>query len=206
MDELTRMLTEKTCSLDCILQIDGNPGVNGYPEKDRKRPVHEFLTDLAKYYTLVYGHVKTCDKCRSNEVLRRYLNRRTELKRFSGTTSNGLVKLALKYERMEENPANPLLVDEFYVRSANWELILQRDLTEEQLIRAMRYCWIKWNVSANDGYHTLHKVKFVPRTIAVSKYSPYNALVQLYVSKGGGEFPPEEELENLFIAAEVMSC
>lgn len=196
MDELTSLLNTKICDLDCILQI-----------KDRERPVRGFLTDLSKYYTLVFQHVKECNKCDSNEVLRRMLNRRSELKRFSGVTSNGLVKLAVKYEGLKENPANSLLVDEFYVRCANWELTLQRQLTDKQLIRALRYLWISWELESQNNYWTQARgIKFVPRQLEKAGHYPHNALAQVYTSKGGGKFPPEEDLEELFIAAGVMTC
>jgi len=111
--------------MHCVITVKGNGvGRYGHPKTDRTGPVSEFLVDNGVFYTAVYKHVKDCPTCDPVQVLKVYLDRRTNGAKFNGVTSDGQVKLALKYERLfKKNKVqyDTELINEFLWRSTAFE-------------------------------------------------------------------------------------
>ena len=107
--------------MDCVITVKGNgAGRNGNFKTDQTRTIRDFIVDNTVVYPKVLGHLKDCDKCDPVEVLKAYLERRVREPKFKGMTSNGLVDLALKYERLFKKKRiqyDVELVNEFLWRS-----------------------------------------------------------------------------------------
>jgi len=110
--------------MNCILKVKGTPGgTHGKPRHDREGPVRDFVIDNQVFYRLVYNHVRQCELCDPTEVLRAYLARRM-CKKHQDMTSDGLVKLALRYERLDRGVPREL-VDEFIWRGGPYAMAEQ---------------------------------------------------------------------------------
>lgn len=198
-------LPPKPRGLDCVITVQGNGTGRGSPRRDRTGPVHEFLTDLQGYYRAVLKHVVPCETCSSNEVLRRYLERRMTVKKFRGMVSRGLRDLASQYEARDPSVERGL-VDEFFLRTGDWrDMAMRPHLGEEQLMRGMRTVW-DW----------LRDRKCVPKDdAAVQQFASSAGLARhplvpavLLMSKRarqGRAFPEEEVLAALRVGLVMLS-
>jgi hypothetical protein len=186
-------------SLDCVITVPGKASGRGSPRRDLEAPVKDLLTDLTGYYRAVFRHVVGCPRCEPDEVLRRYLHRRESLRKFGGMTSKGLCELALRYEADPRRPADPALVDEFFVRSGDWRLLQERRrLPDRQVARGLAFQWRRW---ALDG--PVPRPGEGPRVTGTGPLAPaVREMARLY---GRGGPPPEEgELLRLLAVASVM--
>jgi hypothetical protein len=86
---------------DCRIKIRGDGrGGHGRYVHDHERPVWEFIVDNTKTYARVREHIRSCtspNRCDPGEALKRYLGRRLEMRKFNGTTSSSLARLARSY-------------------------------------------------------------------------------------------------------------
>lgn len=83
--------------------------------------VEDLLQHSNRTYSVVYNHMKVCSVCDPTMPLREYLSSRINEKKFNGTSSVGLVNLALKYERLfkKKNIDYPVsLINEFLWRES----------------------------------------------------------------------------------------
>jgi hypothetical protein len=143
-------------SLDCIITIAGTGKKqhnNGY-RKAKTGPISGFIVDLDGVYKAVFKHVAGCAKCDAGEALQAYLDNRTEKGKKSdhgGATSNGLIKLALKYEIAKPHQVPASLVNEFLLRSGDPCPVLehQRRLQNQDMMRYARH-FVAMNKRYND--------------------------------------------------------
>jgi hypothetical protein len=120
--------------MNCVITVKGDGvGKYGHPKTDQTRTIKEFLVDNTKFYIAVTKHLKTCNVCDIEEILRYYLARR--IQKFEGKTSIGLTSRALVLEKLAEKKKNPVpksLVNEFIWRNvppqkANRERLSNRE-------------------------------------------------------------------------------
>jgi len=191
--------------LDCVITVQGNGTGRGSPRKDRTGPVHGFLTDLSGYYRAVLKHVLGCRTCESNEVLRRYLERRMTVKKFRGLVSKGLKELASQYESRDPSVEREL-VDEFFLRTGDWrDMAARPHLCEPQLLRGMEAVWRYWR-----DRDCVPKDDSAVRKLASGcglERSPLVPAVLLAAKRvrRGRAFPEEEALAELRVGLVMLS-
>jgi hypothetical protein len=128
--------------MDCIITIKGNGvGRYGKPKKDRTGPVREFVVDNQYFYNIIYRHLKECDKCNPEEILRLYLARR--IHRGDQMVTGLLVELAMKYARHFK--IDPALIIEYKWRCGIHKYEYRKDLALYDLAKAVA-------ISVNSGY------------------------------------------------------
>ena len=107
--------------MNCIITVKGNgSGRYGNPKTPRTGPLKEFLVDNSVFYIAVTNHLKTCNTCSIEEILRYYLERRKTNSKFNGFTATGIVNRALILEKLAAKKGCPVpkeLVNEFLWRS-----------------------------------------------------------------------------------------
>ena len=107
--------------MNCIITIAGNgSGRYGSPKTPRTGPISEFRVDNTVFYIAITNHLKTCNVCNIEEILRVYLERRKKSPKFNGFTSSGLAKRAQILEKLaikKKKPVPKELVNEFLWRA-----------------------------------------------------------------------------------------
>jgi hypothetical protein len=96
----------------------------GKPTKDTNRKLCDSIIDNQYVYTVIYQHLKTCDVCNADVVMKSYLSKRNAMN--AGKTSSGLVGLALKIARLklpENRSIKKETVSEFIIRSSDAKLV-----------------------------------------------------------------------------------
>ncbi len=143
----------------CRLSVKGNGcGGHGNFVHDQEGPLERFIVDNQKVYAVVFKHLKTCKDCDPAEVLTKYLERRLSMDKFEGKTSEGLVKLALRYKKQFKDRIPDELVQKFIMKCAVIGNLLNHaaHLSEDQIIESIYwmepfyfsenspYLWVKW--------------------------------------------------------------
>jgi hypothetical protein len=106
--------------LDCIITVKGNGvGKYGRSKKDRTGYVSEFCVDNTFFYRAIFKHLKECNKCDPNDVLKTLLFRRKD-----GLVTGSLAELAVKYKRNFQS-TDWLLVEEYICRCIDSRVILK---------------------------------------------------------------------------------
>jgi len=106
--------------LDCIITVKGNGiGKYGHSKKDRIGSVSEFCVDNLVLYRAVFKHLKECNKCDPNDVLKTLLLRRKD-----GLVTGSLAELAVRYKRNFQS-TDRLLVEEYVCRCIDSRVILK---------------------------------------------------------------------------------
>lgn len=183
-------------SLDCVIPVSGNGTGRGSPRRDVSAAVSDLLTDLTGYYGAVFRHVMACERCDPGEVLRRYVARRDSLRKFRGMTSKGLCELALRYERDPRKDVPRELVDEFFIRSGDLELLVRRDLSPVQEARGLQFLWRRWQLNGG-GAASFRRGRERGRL-----YAAASALARIY--NAGDAMPGVDEVAEVVLCAEVM--
>ena len=145
--------------MDCIITVKGYKSgatIYGSPAQDKTGPVSEFIVDNTIYYTAVRGHLKKCDKCVAEEILRTYLQRRIEIPKFQGICSTRLIDLAFEYEGLKNHSISKDLVNEFILRSGHIPTLAKHftRLSPEQVVRGILKAIEAWKRSfklSSDG-------------------------------------------------------
>jgi hypothetical protein len=117
-------------ALDCIITCGGSDRTSHINtlKNPKTAPVKEFIVDLDGLYKAVFKHVIACDKCDASDVLQAYLDNRTRKAKpgnHGGSTSDGLIRLALKYEKARPHQVSKDLVKKFLLRAGDPELVLE---------------------------------------------------------------------------------
>jgi hypothetical protein len=175
--------------MDCEILVAGDGvGKYGRTKKDRRGPLKDFLVDNQVLYSAVTKHLQKCQVCSIEEVLKVYLSRRAQEKKFRGQTSTTLVKRALILERLAQKQNRPVprgLVNEFLWRYGTLGVIEHSDrLSLREKVEAFR-------VDPNN-------------TFLLPKLGPVDRYLHGLVHQGLNGDVTEEDLEELIKVAEVM--
>jgi hypothetical protein len=181
-------------TLNCQITVKGRYGRS----KDLTKPIRDFLVDDMYYYTAVLKHLRRCTICDPLECLQIYLERRRTNPKFSGETSNGLIELAFKYDRLLRRRGHGQKVPqeilaEFIWRSASCHALLnyQGKLTLLQKARAIQ-------LILKDPKRLAHNLQDL-----CNKSEEYRTIYNIVANTNN---PPEteQELQRLMVIAEVM--
>lgn len=96
----------------------GKASQHGKPKKDRTEAIGDWIVDNNFVYTAIYQHVKQCEVCSAETILRAYLSKREHDQK--GMTSGSLIDFALKMERLRLPPdraTTTQTVNEFLCRT-----------------------------------------------------------------------------------------
>lgn len=123
MMQITPDVNTTRLNVECIISVKGRGAArrqpDGMPLCDETRKIHDAIIDAKFWYEEVFNHVKFCDKCDPEEILKIYLSRRM-CEKFNFKTSRLLIDLALKYEKFGKEKGRPLdkdLINEFILKS-----------------------------------------------------------------------------------------
>jgi hypothetical protein len=188
--------------MNCIITIKGNgSGRHGNPKTPRTGPVSGFLIDNNVFYIAVTEHLKTCDTCNIEDILRVYLERRKKTPKFNGVTSSGLVKRALILENLAAKKGSPIpkeLVNEFI-----WRSIPSHDTLEEFGRLSPREKFLSYRLSIEVISKTDIPWNFenwVRSWVSI----PQNKILAKLAYDSRGRRVVDEEIEELIRVAEVV--
>lgn len=182
--------------MNCVITIAGN-GVGRYGrfKNDKTGPLKQFIVDNVHLYGKVFQHVKDCSICDPVQVLEAYLNRRRTDPKFKGITTDSLVKLALKYEKLfkKKNVVYDVkMVNEFIWRS--WQIeyipVYAPRLSLQEIVSHIRVLKKKTNGLTR------------PNSLFDDRY---NMVFQILRNDDGSEIS-EEHLQQLLKVAEVVTA
>lgn len=209
---------------------NGKKSYTGRPKKDREGFINEFLVDSGYFYTKVLQHLKECHApipCDPVQVLQAYMGRR--MSRANGTTSAGLVALALKYEAFfrpsnpkaaGKNPVPKDLVNEFIWRSANPKIITyyENRISSSQALEGFKKQFYAQRDRISSEPTSLHNVTLMAfdqanalvsspwkREVGTrqSKYRPLMLILAEHLKKKK-PLPPDDVLEDLATVAGIL--
>lgn len=124
---------------------------------------------------------------------------RTVLGEYSNSrTSRQMLEAVISFE-MNMKPADPYLVDEFFIRHGFLETLEERDdLTDEQVYRGLIYAWKRWTEINRHSSPMLHKPNETRiRSLAVR-------LSRIHEAVKDDTCPPENGFMDWLNTAEVM--
>jgi hypothetical protein len=177
--------------MNCVITVKGDGvGRYGKAKTDQTRTLKDFLVDNVVFYVAVTNHLKTCQVCSVDEVLKEYLRRRVSIAKFSGMTSKSLVTRALILETLAKKKKE----------------LLTPGLVNEMIWRGGIPCVIKYHdrLTVRERYDAFDFVgteaifEFKNRLVPSDRY-----LADLACQKGLGKLTMTE-VEDLVQIAEVM--